>query len=758
MSAIGSRLKRIEDRPLLLGQGRFAADISFPDQLHMRIVRSPVARGRLLGIDAAEAGAMAGVATILTAADVAHIPPIDFRMVRVEGLKPYRQRVLATDTVRYVGEPVAAVLADDPYRAEDAAERVFPEIDELPPLLHATDEPGEFAPGLGTEGAVIVKAYGDLDAAFTRAYATIELELAIGRHSASPLETRGAVARYDEARGLLQLFGAAKVPHTNRLALAALLGLAPGAIHLYEGHVGGGFGVRGEIYPEDVLALFAALKLHRPVKWIEDRREHLIAANQSREQLHRVRAAIDARGFILGLEDEFWHDQGAYVRTHAATVPDLTAAMLPGPYLIPAYRATGHIRLTNKTPAGTYRAPGRYESSFVRERLLDEIGSRLGIGPVEVRRRNLIPEDRMPHDRGIDALGTPVVYDSGRYHRLLVRFLELVRHDELESRLVARRAEGERVGFGFGYFVEKSGLGPFETARVAIDAAGAVEAVTGAASLGQGLETSLAQICADALGAAPEGISVVHGQTDRIAEGRGSYASRATAMAGPAMHLAASALRERVLAIAGRQLQGEAAALEIVGGQVRFRNRPEGASMSLAEIARAHAQSGDPAPLAEERRFESDHMNYPYGIHGAVARIDGDTGGIVIERIFIAYDVGRAVNPLLVEGQLAGGAAQGLGGALFEEFLYDDAGQPLSASFADYLLPTAAEVPPIEMLVTEDAPSPLNPLGVKGAGEGGINAMGAAIAAAIDAAIGRPGAVRRLPVTPPRLRALLAAP
>ena len=761
MKLIGQGVRRLEDRPLLTGAGRFAADVSFPHQLTMRVVRSPVAHGRLRVVDVRAALGAPGVVAVWTGADVAEVPPIDFRMTRVAGLEPYRQPILAREFVRYVGEPVACVFAGDAYVAEDAAELVTLEIEELTPIVSATAPPGEFAPGVSSEAATISKSYGDLDQAFRQAHAVVELELAVGRHSGVPLETRGAIARYDAGRDRLELYGAAKVPHYNRDAIATMLGLAPGALQLFEGHVGGGFGVRGELYPEDVLVCLAARRLGRPVKWIEDRCEHLLAANHSRDQVHKVRAAVDPRGFILGLDDEFWADQGAYVRTHAATVADLAAAMLPGPYVIPAYRATGHIRLTNKTPAGTYRAPGRYESTFVRERLIDAIAHRLGRDPIEVRRINLIPPERMPFARPIDTLGTEVTYDSGDYPGLLQRMLDHLRYDELKAALAERRRAGELVGLGFGMFVEKSGLGPFDGVRIAVDARGRVEVVTGVASVGQGVETALAQICADALGAPLDDIRVFHGRTDQIAYGMGAFASRVTVMAGSATHLAATRLRERALEIGGALLQLRPEDLEIEQGRIAARGAQDGASTTLADVARALAPAspfaaGAQPGLHAEAWFHADHMTYPYGLHAAVVRVDPDTGGVRVERCVVAYDIGRAVNPVLVEGQIAGGAAQGIGGALLEEFVYDAHGQPLAASFVDYLLPTSAEVPPIEALVLEDAPSPLNPLGVKGAGEAGINGMGAAIAGAVDDAIGIPGAITRLPITPCRLHALLA--
>src|SRR5215471_8166824 len=399
MSVIGRSVRRLEDRPLVTGRSAFAADIAFPHMLHMRVVRSGHAHGRVISIDASAALAMAGVVAVWTSTDVSGIPPIDFRLTRIEGLAPYRQPILARQRVRYVGEPVAAVFAIDPYVAEDAADLVAIAVEELPVVLDAGAAPGEFEDGRSTEPAVVEKSYGDVAAAFRDAAQVVELDLTVGRHSGVPLETRGAIARYDAARDMLELYGAAKVPHWNRDSIARMLGRSPASVHLLEGHVGGGFGIRGELYPEDVLVCLGALRLGRPVKWIEDRREHLIAANHSRQQRHKVRAAVDAEGRVLAIDDEFFHDQGGYVRTHAATVPDLAAAMLPGPYRVPAYRAVGHVRLTNTTRCGTCRAPGRFESTFVRERLMDAVAARLGIDRIEIRRRNLLGKEQMPYRR-----------------------------------------------------------------------------------------------------------------------------------------------------------------------------------------------------------------------------------------------------------------------------------------------------------------------------------------------------------------------
>src|SRR5581483_4198942 len=406
------------------------------------------------------------------------------------------------------------------------------------------------------------------------------------------------------------------------------------------------------------------------------------------------------------------------------------------------------------TPAATYRSPGRYESTFVRERLMDAIAQRLGLDPIEVRRRNLIDKSEMPFDRGLHALGDEVVLDSGDYAGLLQKVLDRLEWPTLKHALAARRRNDEAVGAGLAMFVEKSGLGPKDAVKIEVAPSGEVELITGGASLGQGFETVMAQICAETLGVNYRCVRVVHGQTDRIAEGIGAHATRATVMTGSATHVAALKLRTLALDVASQLLQTRADELTIVDGRVQRNDQPSsGPSLALGEIARKLAE-GNAQGLSAEEAFITPHMTYPYGVHVAVVAIDRETGGVKVERYLVAYDVGRAVNPMLVEGQLAGGFAQGLGGALAEEFVYDERGEPLATTFADYLLPTARDVPGLDVLITEDAPAPGNPLGLKGAGERGINAVGAAIASAIDDALGRPGAVTRLPVTPARLKAL----
>ncbi|HTK12886.1 MAG TPA: xanthine dehydrogenase family protein molybdopterin-binding subunit, partial [Xanthobacteraceae bacterium] len=651
---IGHPVTRIEDRPLVTGHGRYAGDINFDHQLHMRIVRAPVAHAKINGIDASAALALPGVVAVWTNADIATLSPIDFRADKsAESLKAYRQPALAKGRVRYVGDPVAAVFAEDPYLAEDAAELVQLDLEELPVIVSASDKPGTFDDGLHTEAGLFTHTFGDVEAAFKTAPHIIELDLVTGRHSGVPMETRGAIGRYDAARDLLELHGAAKIPHRNRETLCRMLDRSPSALHVFESHVGGGFGIRGEIYPEDVLVLLAAVRLGRPVKWIEDRREHLMCANQGREQRHIASIAFDDNGIILGMRDEIFHDQGAYVRTHGANVPNRTMCMLTGPYKVPAYAAIAHFRLTNKTPAATYRAPGRYESSFVRERLIDAIGHKLGIDPNDVRRRNAITPAEMPYARPLEALGEEIEYDSGDYIGLLDKALAAARWTELQASLARRRAQGEAVGAGLALFVEKSGLGPTDGVRITVDTGGLVEVVTGGASIGQGIETVVAQICAETLGVDYRRIRVVHGRTDQIEHGIGAHASRATVMTGSATHAAALKLRDKAIDIAAELMQTSKDALDIIDGKVVRRDAPAGSSMALGDIARHLAPGsktrGEREPgLSVTGWFTTDHQVYPYGVHIAVVCVDRDTGAVAVEKYLAAYDIGRAVNPALV--------------------------------------------------------------------------------------------------------------
>ena len=522
---------------------------------------------------------------------------------------------------------------------------------------------------------------------------------------------------------------------------------------------GGGFGVRGEFYPEDFLVPYLARETGRAVKWIEDRQENLVATNHSREQTHRLAAAFDDEHRLVGLRDEVWHDNGAYVRTHGVIVADLTLAMLPGPYRIPAYEGTAHVALTNKTPCGTFRGPGRYECTFAREHLLDVAAAKLGVGRLELRRINLLDPSEMPHTRQLSTLSTEVILDAGDYGGLLEKALNNSGFESWEKESRRLRGEGRLFGTGVAYFLEKSGLGPYEEAAVEVDPTGSVRVLTGGASLGQGIETVMAQIAADQLEVPPESIEVVHTDTDLLPDGVGSWASRSTVVGGSAVMLAAQATAEKALRVASEVLEASVEDLCLGPSGVEVVGSPD-SRLSLGEIAEAcdpqrSAAMGEEPGLGARRTFSVDHMTYPYGVHLAQVEVDPETGGVRIARYFVAYEVGRAVNPTLVEGQLVGGAAQGIGGALLEEFRYDASGQPLASTFIDYLEPTAAEVPRVGTLICEDAPSPDNPLGVKGAGEGGVVGCGAAIAGAVEDALGKPGEISSLPITPDLVRSLV---
>ncbi|MGP4020345.1 xanthine dehydrogenase family protein molybdopterin-binding subunit [Saccharopolyspora sp. 5N708] len=736
---IGARVRRHEDDRLLKGQGRFADDVNRRGQVHARIVRSTVAHGEVTRIDTAQARALPGVLAVITGADLVDIPPIPIRLPRGDEPADSLQPILP-EVVRYVGEPIAVVVADDPYTAEDAAELVAVEYRDLPVVLDASSAPAATRMQVG---------FGEVRAAFAAAAHVVELDLEVGRHAAVPMEPRGLVAEYDAATGRLAVWGATKVPVFNRNVLARMLGMPEDQVRLHAMDAGGGFGARGEFYPEDLLIPWLARHLRRPVKWTEDRAENLVALNHSRQQRHRIAAAFDADARLLALRDEIVHDNGAYLRTHGLLVPELTVGMLPGPYRVPAYQAGLDVVLTNKTPCGTYRAPGRYEGTFAREHLLDVAADRLGIDRAEIRRRNLLRPDEIPHVRPLRALGTDMVLDAGDYPALLETALAKTRgwRDEV-ARL---RARGRKAGCGFAVFLEKSGLGPHETADVIVEPSGRVRVHSGGTSLGQGIETVLAQIAADRLGIDHENVEVINGDTDLQPFGLGSWASRSTVLAGNAVDLAATAVLRRARSVAARMLGVAEDLLEHSGGAFSFADR----SVELGEVAAAcapgspHLERGSEPGLAARRVFEVDHMTYPYGVHVALVDIDPGTGHVAVPRYLVAYEIGRAINPTLVEGQLIGGVAQGLGGALYENFHYDEQGQPQASTFMDYLMPTATEVPGlVDTIVTEDAPSPDNPLGVKGAGEGGITAAGAALANAVRDALGLRGAVDRLPLSP----------
>ena len=711
--------------------------------------------GALLGIDTSEAAALPGVVAVLTAedltTDLGHVPRIPPRVSFDRTVLPYLQPILAEDRLRYTGEPLAVVVARDRYVAEDAAELVLADIDQRPSMLDRGDRPGagEQLFGAGNLVTTLTGEFGDVDRAFEEAEVVVEAELTIGRHSGVPMEARGLAVEFDPATERLTVHGATKVPHWNLRTTAELLGIAPSRLRMRETAVGGGFGVRGELYPEDVLAVWVAGRLRRSVSWIEDRREHLLAANHSREQRHKVRIAGDRSGRITGIVTEFRVDLGAYIRTHSIRVADLTLSMIPGPYDLAAYRGTAHCVVTNKTPTGTYRAPGRFESSFVRERIVDLFAAEIDLDPVEVRKRNLIQPSQIPYARALSSTGEPMLFSDGDFPSILTRLV-----DSFDWQALARRrAEGERVGAGLAMFMEKSGLGPWETGSIEVDPDGLVRVRTGCSSVGQGIRTVMAQVVADRLGVDHSMVRVELLDTDRTPYGTGSYASRSTVTAGSALVRAADEIMAITKQVAAVEFEVAEHDLAYGNGAVTVSGSPD-FSLSIFDVAAmlhpvtCRRYGRDLPGLAADSVFKVERVVYPCGANLAVVRVSPDTGEVTVEQLLLLYDVGRAINPMLVAGQMEGGAMQAIGGTLYEQFAYDTDGNPMSASFMDYLLPTMSETPEMRTIVGETAPTATNPLGVKGAGEGGVPGIAAAVATAIEQALGRPGLVRAVPILP----------
>ncbi|MCB5183459.1 xanthine dehydrogenase family protein molybdopterin-binding subunit [Streptomyces antimicrobicus] len=753
--ALGRSVPRLEDDRLLRGRGRFHDDVVRPGQLWLRVVRSPLAHAEIRGVDTARAAALPGVVAVVTAADLpAHLripvrqphPGLDFT--------PHLQPPLARGHVRYAGEPVAAVLAEDPYLAEDAAELVALDLAEREPVLDART-----APAATCEVGVVDFGYGDVDAAFAGAAHVVAAELRTGRHSGTPLEPRGLVAEPDPDTGRLTVWGAAKIPHINRRVLATLLALPEHRIHLRETDAGGSFGIRGEFYPEDFLVPFLALRTGRPVKWSEDRAEHMVAANHAREQEHRIELALDADGRLLALRDEAWLDNGGYVRTHGAVVAALTASMISGPYRLPACRSRVHIVKTNKTPIGTYRAPGRFQHNFVREHALDLAATRLGLDPVELRRRNLLTAAELPHERPMSVFGSPMLLDGKDHLEHFDKALADVGYDRWRAEAAEARAQGRLVGTGCAVILEKAGLG-YDSAVVDIGVTGAVRVVMGGANVGQGIQTVMAQIAADTLAVPVDSVHVVLSDTDLLPDGGGTFGSRSTVVGGTAVRDAAAKVLDKARAVAAELLGAAPGSLVARDGGLAVEDAPDRrldwGAIAAASYAPRWTAAGDEVGLIGRATYAAQGMTYPYGAHFAQVEVDPDTGKVDVTRYAVTYEVGRAVHPEAVRGQLLGGAVQGIGGALTEEFRYDERGVPQSLTLDTYLWPRADELPDIQVEVYEDAPAPGNPLGLRGAGEGGTAGSGAVLAGAVRDALGLAGDVGALPLHPWRVRSLMS--
>ncbi len=744
----GAPVKRNEDPRLLTGQGVFVDDIQLPGMLHAAVLRSPHAHARILRVDVRRALEHPDVVLVLTHRDLPPglreplpklIPHPDLRHHKT-------QYALAPDKVRHVGEPVAFVVATSRYAAEDALELIEVDYEPLPAVVDleeaAAGRPALVHEDIGTNVAAhSVQRVGDYEAARARAHLVLARRFVVDRGCASPMETRGVVASWDARTRQLTVWDSTQAPIPIRNGLASLFGLAQKDVRVIAPDVGGGFGPKIMMfYPEEVLVPLAAMRLGRPVKWIEDRREHFLATNHERTQIHDAEIALDRDGHILGVRTVFLHDAGAYI-PYGLIVPIVAECTLPGPYRIPNYHAEFRAVFTNKTIVSPYRGAGRPHGVFVMERLLDLAARQLGLDRAEIRRRNFIQPDQFPYSVGlIYQDNAPLVYDSGNYPAALERALEAVGYDRWPEEKARYRAEGRRVGLGFACYVEGSGIGPYEGCRVTVEPSGKVYVATGVGTQGQGHYTSLAQVVADALGVDVRDVHVVTGDTAAFGWGTGTFASRAAVVAGSAVHLAAHAVRQKALQVAASLLEASPEDLEVSEGQVRVRGAP-GRAVTLAEVARAANPLRGVIPaewegpgLEATRYFAPPRGTFSHGVHAALVEVAPETATIRFLKYVVVHDCGVVLNPLILDGQIHGGVAQGIGGSFFERLVYDPQGQLLSGSFLDFQIPTAMEIPEIEVH-HQETPSPLNPLGAKGAGEGGVIPVPAVLAQALEDAL-----------------------
>ena len=769
----GAPVQRLEDERLLRGRGRYTDDLD-ERALHGCFARSPYAHARIRSIDVQAARGAPGVHAVYTAADLPFgdqdLPLLIPHPALTHGRT---QRCLASEMVRYAGEAVAFVVADDRYLAEDAAELVEVDYEPLPvvftpeaaaearDLVHA-DVPGNVA-------AQLTQQIGDVEAALAEAPHTLSLRLRYERGAAQPMEARAVWAHWDPGERRLLVYDSTQSPTSIRGGLAVLFGLPETSVEVVAPDVGGGFGPKIMLfYPDELLVPYAAMELGRPVKWTEDRAEHFLAVNHERGQVHDVEVGFDTDGRVVALDVDFIHDAGAYT-PYGIILPIITAAQTTGPYRVPNYRTRFRALYTNATPTSPYRGAGRPHACFVMERTLDAIAADRGIDRAEVRRRNLIQPDQFPYDTGIAWQdGNRAVYDSGNYPALLDEGL----------RLLGPSPGGDNVGLGLAVYVEGTGVGPYEGAHVQVLVSGKVVAATGIPSQGQGHATVMAQIVADVLGVEVAEVEIHSGDTRRFQWGVGTFASRGAVTAGNAMHAAALQVADKAKRIASEQLEVDPQDLELADGKVRVRGAPEravplaavailsnplryafGGGAEIATQFQAPPRSGPPLAGGEQPGLEGTGFFSPSGstwasgCHAAYVRVDPRTYRLEILRYVVVHDCGRVINPLVLEGQIQGGVAQGIGGAYYERLVYDDDGQLRNASFMEFLIPYATEVPDA-VIGHLETPSPLNPLGVKGAGEAGVIPVGAVIASAIEDAIGVP--VREMPLSPQRLFELQA--
>ena len=771
----GAAVKRREDPRFLRGEGRFIDDVVLPGMLHAALVRSPHAHAVVRKIHTEAAAAAPGVTRVFTFADLERwmkpLPlfgavPAGLAAVVKFDLRQAPQWALCRERARYVGEIVAMVVADSPERAQDAADLIRVDWEPLPPVVDMVraGEPGSplVHPEWGTNiGVGFSHAIGDADAAFARADVTVSETFSIQRYVGMPLEGRGAVAVWDRRDGTLTTWNSTQVSHFVQQGLAPALGLPPHKIRVIAPDLGGGFGTKASGYPEDALVPIAAVALGRPVKWIESRREHMSGAAHARDQVHTISLAARRDGAILGVRDRILIDLGAY-NVWGVVLPYNTVAHLIGPHRIKNMRVDVRAVVTHKTPNAPYRGAGRPETVFAMDRIVDCLARELRMDPAELRRRNYIRPEELPYDFGMPYRdGNPLVYDTGDFPLALEKALEAADYRQFRAEQPALRARGVYRGIGVSGYVEGTAIGPFEGVTVKLDLAGRVVVATGAISSGQGHETSFAQVAADALGVPLDWVTVVGGDTALVPFGVGTFASRSAVTAGSSIVDACREVRGKLVRAAAALLEAASDDIEIDDGRVFVKGSP-GSAVDLARVVQASvptfAKPGVASPDFEASAYHHvPTVTYASAVHVAQVEVDVASGRVTLLRYIVAHDCGRVINPSIVEGQVHGGVAQGVGGGLFEEMVYDEAGQLLTGSLMDYAVPKADDLPPIETVHLE-FPSPRNPLGVKGLGEGGAISPPAAVANAVEDALAPFGVrVTETPVSAARVVALLQA-
>ncbi|MGE5059640.1 MAG: molybdopterin cofactor-binding domain-containing protein [Betaproteobacteria bacterium] len=762
---IGARVERAEDKELLSGKGVFVDDIDFPGMLHAYVVRSVHARAKILRIDPSAAKQAQGVVDVITFEDLGAVRKLPLTIPH-PNLKPLTEFPLAKDQVRYVGEPVAVIVAESRQLAEDAAPLVEIDYEVLPGCIEiekalAPDAPLVHEGQPDNVGGFMRQSAGDVEKAFAEADHVIKEILRVHRGGCHAIETRGIVAQYEPKAGFLTIWASCQGPHRIRRTLLQLMDMPEHKVRVIAPRVGGGFGPKGGFYPENFLVPWLAVRYGTAIKWIEDRREHFIASRQERDQTHWVEAAFNNDGRVVGLKNFFLYDTGAY--STSLVVPWITLATIPGPYKIPNLQLEFKAVYTNKVTAMVVRGAGRPQAVYVMETLMDRIARELHMDPAEVRRRNFIQKDEYPYSVGILYRdNNPLEYDSGNYPACLEEALKMIGYDDFRKMQAAERRRGVRLGIGIAAYVEGTGFGPYEGGSVKVGTDGKIYVFTGAASQGQGQETALGQICADYLGVDFKNVDVVTGDSATIPYGVGTFASRVMVTAGNAIAQASEQLRQKAIQLAANKLECRGEDLDLVNGEIFVKGTPE---KKITLRALAHEAANRVSGFMVDRSIEpgleatvyysprrSTHSN---GVHIAVVKVDEETGQVEVQRYAVAHDCGTVINPMLVDGQIHGGVAHGIGNALYEEVIHDESGQILNGSYMDYYLPGAMEVPRMDVAHIE-TPTPLNPLGCKGAGEGGTIPAPTAVSLAIEDALSDLRVhVNRIPVSPEALLNLI---